>query len=109
MFKLKIKEIILNAKCSKIYSPTQFDAAKALKLEDEFADGCMTMYPSADKLKMSTPTCFPGRYSPTYRGPDQMRRCMTNPSVSTCVVLYSSVQQNILMYVKKPRRQIIHT
>ena len=25
-----------------------------------------------------------GRYSPTYRGPDQMRRCMTNPSVSSC-------------------------
>lgn len=40
----------------------------------------MSMYPSADKMKMSTPTCFPGRYSPTYRGPDQMRRCMTNPS-----------------------------
>lgn len=28
--------------------------------------------------------CFPGRYSPTYRTPpDPMRRCMTNPSVST--------------------------
>ncbi|XP_021706657.1 inhibitory POU protein isoform X5 [Armigeres subalbatus] len=40
----------------------------------------MSMYPSADKMKMSTPTCFPSRYSPTYRGPDQMRRCMTNPS-----------------------------
>ncbi|XP_055616200.1 inhibitory POU protein isoform X4 [Toxorhynchites rutilus septentrionalis] len=40
----------------------------------------MSMYPSADKMKMSTPSCFPGRYSPTYRGPDQMRRCMTNPS-----------------------------
>lgn len=28
--------------------------------------------------------CFPGRYSPTYRTPpDPMRRCMTNPTVST--------------------------
>lgn len=26
--------------------------------------------------------CFPGRYSPTYRSPDPMRRCMPNPSVS---------------------------
>ncbi len=60
-----------------------FDA-KALKLEEDFAGGCMTMsmYPSADKMKMGTTGCFPGRYSPTYRGPDQMRRCMTNPSVS---------------------------
>ncbi|XP_070490601.1 inhibitory POU protein isoform X9 [Chironomus tepperi] len=39
----------------------------------------MSMYPS-DKMKMAAPGCFPGRYSPTYRGPDQMRRCMTNPS-----------------------------
>uniref|UniRef100_A0A8W7Q2P7 Uncharacterized protein n=1 Tax=Anopheles coluzzii TaxID=1518534 RepID=A0A8W7Q2P7_ANOCL len=31
-------------------------------------------------MKMSTPSCFPGRYSPTYRGPEQMRRCMANPS-----------------------------
>lgn len=27
--------------------------------------------------------CFPGRYSPTYRSPDPMRRCMPNPPVST--------------------------
>ncbi len=27
--------------------------------------------------------CFPGRYSPTYRGQDPMRRCVANPSVST--------------------------
>ncbi|XP_059616936.1 inhibitory POU protein isoform X7 [Phlebotomus argentipes] len=40
----------------------------------------MSMYPSPDKMKMGTPGCFPGRYSPSYRGPDQMRRCMTNPS-----------------------------
>ncbi|XP_052901382.1 inhibitory POU protein isoform X8 [Anopheles moucheti] len=40
----------------------------------------MPVYPSADKMKMSTPSCFPGRYSPTYRGPEQMRRCMANPS-----------------------------
>uniref|UniRef100_A0A182IRV8 Uncharacterized protein n=1 Tax=Anopheles atroparvus TaxID=41427 RepID=A0A182IRV8_ANOAO len=31
-------------------------------------------------MKMSTPSCFPGRYSPNYRGPEQMRRCMANPS-----------------------------
>ncbi|CAO1419063.1 unnamed protein product [Diamesa serratosioi] len=35
------------------------------------------MYPT-DKMKMGAPGY--GRYSPTYRGPDQMRRCMTNPS-----------------------------
>ncbi|XP_058122220.1 inhibitory POU protein isoform X7 [Anopheles coustani] len=40
----------------------------------------MPVYPSADKMKMSTPSCFPGRYSPNYRGPEQMRRCMANPS-----------------------------
>ncbi|XP_028897963.1 inhibitory POU protein isoform X5 [Zeugodacus cucurbitae] len=40
----------------------------------------MSMYSTTDKMKMSAPTCFPGRYSPTYRGPDQMRRCMPNPS-----------------------------
>lgn len=83
--------------CVKIYSPTPFDAAKALKLEEEFtsavsAAGAMTMsmYPSAaDKMKMGTPSCFPGRYSPTYRGPtsDQMRRCMTNPSVSKIAII----------------------
>ncbi|XP_055843820.1 inhibitory POU protein isoform X6 [Episyrphus balteatus] len=40
----------------------------------------MSMYSTPDKMKMGTPSCFPGRYSPSYRGPDQMRRCMTNPS-----------------------------
>lgn len=71
-------------KFTKIYSPTPFESAtKALKLEEDFSGGCMTamsMYPP-DKMKMAAPGCFPGRYSPTYRGPDQMRR-MTNPSVS---------------------------
>jgi hypothetical protein len=68
----------------KIYSPTPFESAtKALKLEEDFASGgCMSMY-QTDKMKMSAPGCFTGRYSPTsYRAPDQMRRCMTNPSVS---------------------------
>jgi hypothetical protein len=50
---------------------------------------------SPDKMMMNSkplgPTitgtnCFSGRYSPTYRVPDQMRdpmrRCMTNPPVS---------------------------
>jgi hypothetical protein len=74
-------------KIFKIYSPTPFESAtKALKLEEDFSSGgcmsAMSMYPS-DKMKMSAPGCFTGRYSPTsYRGPDQMRRCMTNPSVS---------------------------
>lgn len=78
-------ELQLKKNCFKIYSPTPFDAVKALKLEEDFAGGCMTMsmYPSPDKMKMGTPGCFPGRYSPSYRGPDQMRRCMGNPSVST--------------------------
>lgn len=51
----------------------------------------MSMYPS-DKMKMAAPGCFPGRYSPTYRGgPDQMRaRCMTNPSVSRSFASYYS-------------------
>ncbi|KAL5277872.1 POU4F2 family protein [Megaselia abdita] len=40
----------------------------------------MSMYSTPDKMKMGTAGCFPGRYSPSYRGPDQMRRCMTNPS-----------------------------
>lgn len=31
---------------------------------------------------MSAPSCFPGRYSPSYRSSEQMRRCMPNPSVS---------------------------
>lgn len=74
-----------------IYSPTPFDAVKALKLEEDFPGAGMTMsmYPSPDKMgKMSTGGCFPGRYSPSaYRGPgDQMRRCMGNPSVSDVVV-----------------------
>lgn len=47
----------------------------------------MSMYPSPDKMKMSTTGCFPGRYSPSYRAPDQMRRCMGNPSVSTIQIL----------------------
>lgn len=74
-------------KVGKIYSPTPFESAtKALKLEEDFSSGgcmsAMSMYPS-DKMKMTAPGCFTGRYSPTsYRNPDQMRRCMTNPSVS---------------------------
>ena len=57
--------------------------------------GMYGMMYSHDKMMMNTkplgPTisganCFSGRYSPTYRVPDQMRdpmrRCMTNPPVS---------------------------
>lgn len=41
-------------------------------------------------LPISAPgPCFPGRYSPTYRSPDPMRRCMPNPSVSTTVITLS--------------------
>lgn len=70
-------------KCFKIYSPTTFDASRAFKLEEDFVGGCMTMsmYSSTDKMKMSAPSCFPGRYSPSYRSSEQMRRCMPNPSV----------------------------
>ena len=51
------------------------------------------MYSTTDKMMMngskpsslSAANCFSGRYSPTYRVPDQMRdpmrRCMTNPPV----------------------------
>lgn len=44
-------------------------------------------------LPMSTPgSCFPSRYSPTYRTPsDSMRRCITNPPVShwsICLCFY---------------------
>ncbi|CRK94806.1 CLUMA_CG008300, isoform A [Clunio marinus] len=79
LFRQSAKKVV------KIYSPTPFESAtKALKLEEDFSSGgcmsAMSMYPS-DKMKMSAPGCFTGRYSPTsYRGPDQMRRCMTNPS-----------------------------
>ncbi|XP_068158693.1 inhibitory POU protein isoform X5 [Drosophila tropicalis] len=40
----------------------------------------MSMYSTTDKMKMSAPSCFPGRYSPSYRSSEQMRRCMPNPS-----------------------------
>lgn len=85
----------------KIYSPTPFESAtKALKLEEDFSSGgcmsAMSMYPS-DKMKMSAPGCFTGRYSPTsYRGPDQMRRCMTNPSVSFCFFLHHFLARSSL-------------
>ncbi|KAM8719144.1 hypothetical protein ACLKA7_011796 [Drosophila subpalustris] len=54
----------------------------AFKLEEDFVGGCMTMsmYSTTDKMKMSAPSCFPGRYSPSYRSSEQMRRCMPNPS-----------------------------
>lgn len=46
---------------------------------DKMMNGKPTLHPP-----ISAPsTCFPGRYSPTYRSPDPMRRCMANPSVST--------------------------
>ena len=56
------------------------------------------MYSTTDKMMMNgskqlgpssiaAANCFSGRYSPTYRVPDQMRdpmrRCMTNPPVRT--------------------------
>nr|CAA41342.1 Pou-domain protein [Drosophila melanogaster]prf//1709357A I-POU protein [Drosophila sp. (in: flies)] len=41
----------------------------------------MSMYSTTDKMKMSAPSCFPGRYSPSYRSSEQMRRCMPNPSI----------------------------
>lgn len=59
----------------------------------------MSMYPT-DKMKMGAPGY--GRYSPTYRGPDQMRRCMTNPSVSFFFIL---IDEKIL---KKSKEILLH-
>ena len=97
--KNRAAKIFFSGKCAiksgKIYSPTPFESAtKALKLEEDFSSGgcmsAMSMYPS-DKMKMSAPGCFTGRYSPTsYRNPDQMRRCMTNPSVSSLIFIFFS-------------------
>lgn len=43
-------------------------------------------------LPISAPgPCFPGRYSPTYRSPDPMRRCMPNPPVSTVIQCVNKV------------------
>ncbi|KAK7874258.1 hypothetical protein R5R35_006293 [Gryllus longicercus] len=45
---------------------------------DKMMNGKPALHPP-----ISAPSsCFPGRYSPTYRSPDPMRRCMPNPSVS---------------------------
>ncbi|GFV09695.1 POU domain protein, partial [Trichonephila clavipes] len=39
--------------------------------------------PLPPPINTGTGTCFPGRYSPTYRSADPMRRhCMGNPGVS---------------------------
>ncbi|XP_034489014.1 inhibitory POU protein isoform X4 [Drosophila innubila] len=54
----------------------------------------MSMYSTTDKMKMSAPSCFPGRYSPSYRSSEQMRRCMPNPSVNLSVSC-SSIQGDI--------------
>ncbi|KPU75056.1 uncharacterized protein Dana_GF21043, isoform E [Drosophila ananassae] len=48
----------------------------------------MSMYSTTDKMKMSAPSCFPGRYSPSYRSSEQMRRCMPNPSVSISRIIH---------------------
>ncbi|XP_037930318.1 inhibitory POU protein-like [Teleopsis dalmanni] len=40
----------------------------------------MSMYSASDKMKMSAPSYFPGRCSPSYRSSEQMRRCMPNAS-----------------------------
>ncbi|XP_016924174.1 inhibitory POU protein isoform X3 [Drosophila suzukii] len=57
----------------------------------------MSMYSTTDKMKMSAPSCFPGRYSPSYRSSEQMRRCMPNPSIhisSSCDSLESRLLED---------------
>ncbi|KAH8284271.1 hypothetical protein KR044_008201 [Drosophila immigrans] len=62
----------------------------------------MSMYSTTDKMKMSAPSCFPGRYSPSYRSSEQMRRCMPNPSVTLNKIVHilslfvSSFQSRLL-------------
>ncbi|KAJ2954089.1 hypothetical protein O0L34_g2305 [Tuta absoluta] len=72
-------------KFAKIFDRQYHSPSKVLKLEDDPWGSC-AMY-SPEKMKsggglMAPPGCFPGRYSPTYRGGDP-RRCVPNPSVST--------------------------
>ncbi|XP_067012411.1 inhibitory POU protein [Anabrus simplex] len=43
-------------------------------------DKMMNGKPSLHPPISAPSSCFPGRYSPTYRSPDPMRRCMPNPS-----------------------------
>ncbi|KAJ9579854.1 hypothetical protein L9F63_004456, partial [Diploptera punctata] len=48
----------------------------AMYSPDKMMNGKPSLHPP-----ISAPSsCFPGRYSPTYRSPDPMRRCMPNPS-----------------------------
>lgn len=75
-------------KVAKIFDRQYHSPSKVLKLEDDPWGSC-AMY-SPDKMKsggglMAPPGCFPGRYSPTYRGSDP-RRCVPNPSVSDVIV-----------------------
>lgn len=57
-------------------------------------------------LPISAPgPCFPGRYSPTYRSPDPMRRCMPNPPVSTSCDSDSVCKQSDTVKKQPLRRQ----
>lgn len=42
----------------------------------------MSSKPLGAPISSNGPAAFTGRYSPTYRSPDPMRRCMSNAPVS---------------------------
>ncbi|ODN03235.1 Inhibitory POU protein [Orchesella cincta] len=80
------KEVVTTFKLLKSISPPVYPIRGA--------PGAPSYYPTAvamystDKVMNGKPlgstisapgSCFPGRYSPTYRGPDPMRRCV-NPT-----------------------------
>ncbi len=61
-------------------------AAAAAKMMMNSKPGLGSPLTSVSAAAAAAANCFGGRYSPTYRVPDQMRdpmrRCMTNPPVS---------------------------
>jgi len=58
-------------------APSYYPTAVAMYSSDKVMNG----KPLGSSIS-SPGSCFPGRYSPTYRGPDPMRRCV-NPTVSS--------------------------
>ncbi|XP_066974218.1 inhibitory POU protein isoform X1 [Macrobrachium rosenbergii] len=59
-------------------------------------DKMMSSKPLGAPISSNGPAAFTGRYSPTYRSPDPMRRCMSNAPVSECAqkltpAMFSSV------------------
>lgn len=45
-------------------------------------DKMISSKPLGAPISSNGPAAFTGRYSPTYRSPDPMRRCMNNAPVS---------------------------